>query len=153
MAGTSAQVRAKAHSWLGYGEANGKAQKYIIRPWNRWVHRSVNCKTTPWCQIFMSSLLHQCSVSTSASAGCYQAMKWYKARKRWKSRGVKPSAAWQVFYDFKGKGKPTHTGIVYSISGSYITCIEGNKSNTTGKRKIRYDSKSILGFGIPKYSK
>ena len=154
MAGTSAQARAKIKSWLGYSESNGKADKYIVKPWGRWTgNTKASSKKNPWCQITVSQCLHSVKVSTSASAGCSQAQKWYKSRKRLKKRGVKPSPGWQVFYDFKGKGKPTHTGLVYSVSGKYMTVIEGNNKNAVRARKILYTSKSVLSFGVPPYKK
>lgn len=154
MAGTSAQARAKIKSWLGYSESNGKADKYIVKPWGKWTgNTKASSKKNPWCQITVSECLHSVKVSTSASAGCTQAQKWYKSRKRLKSRGVKPSPGWQVFYDFKGKGKPTHTGLVYSVNGKYMTVIEGNNKNAVRARKILYSSKSVLSFGVPPYKK
>ena len=153
MAGTSAQARAKIKSWLGYSESNGKADKYIVKPWDRWTGCKATAKKNHWCQITVSECLHSVKVSTCASAGCYQAQKWYSSRKRLKKRGVKPSPGWQVFYDFKGNGKPTHTGLVYSVSGKYMTVIEGNNKNAVRARKILYTSKSVLSFGVPPYKK
>lgn len=154
MAGTSAQARAKIKSWLGYSEANGKADKYIVKPWGKWTgNRKASSKKNPWCQITVSECLHSVKVSTSASAGCTQAQKWYKSRKRLKARGVKPSPGWQVFYNFKGGKNPTHTGLVYSVSGKYMTVIEGNNKNAVRTRKILYTSKSVLSFGVPPYKK
>lgn len=154
MSGTAAQARAKIKSWLGYSESNGKADKYIVKPWGKWTgNTKASSKKNPWCQITVSECLHSVKVSTSSSAGCYQAQKWYKSRKRLKARGVKPSPGWQVFYDFKGNGKPTHTGLVYSVSGKYMTVIEGNNKNAVRARKILYASKSVLSFGVPPYKK
>ena len=152
---TAAQARDKFKSWNGYSESNGKAQKYIVQPWNKKTGRSVNCKTTPWCAITTASCLIQVGVTKlSTSAGCTQQMDWYKSKKRWKNRGVKPQVGWLVFYDFKGKGKPTHTGMITSVNykkKGYIYVIEGNKNNKVGYRHISYTSKNILGFGLPYY--
>lgn len=156
MAGTAAQACAKMKKWLDLkcSESNGKADKYIVKPWGRWTgNTKVSAKNNPWCQITCSQALHSTGTKTSASAGCYQAQKWYKARKRLKKRGVKPARGWQVFYNFKGGTKPTHTGLIYSISGKYITVIEGNSRNAVRARKIAYNSKSILSFGVPPYKK
>lgn len=153
MAGTAAQARAKIKSWLGYSEANGKADKYIVKPWDRWTGCKATAKKNPWCQITVSECLHSVKVSTSSSAGCRQAQKWYSSRKRLKKRGVKPSPGWQVFYNFKGGTNPTHTGLVYSVSGKYMTVIEGNNKNAVRARKILYSSKYVLSFGVPPYKK
>ena len=146
----------KARSFLGDSESNGKAQKDIMRPYNKLTGRSLNVKTCPWCQIFIVSCEYQ-SKSVKAgyckSSGCLQALNFYKKKKRYKKRGVTPSYAAQVFYDFKGKGKPTHTGLIVKINKSKktITVIEGNKSNKVAYRTISWNSKYILGYGLPYY--
>ena len=146
----------KAKSFLGASESNGKAQALVMRPYNKLTGRSLNVKTCPWCQIFIVSCEYQ-SKSVKAgyckSSGCLQALNWYKKKKRFKKRGVTPSIAWQVFYDFKGKGKPTHTGLIVKVNKSKktITVIEGNKSNKVAYRTISISSKYILGYGLPYY--
>lgn len=153
---TASQAKTKFKSWNGYSESNGKAQKYIVQPWNKKTGMRKNCKTTPWCAIATASCLLQIGVKKlNTSAGCLQQMRWYKAKKRWKNRGVVPKIGWLVFYDFKGKGNPTHTGMITSVNykkKGYIYVIEGNKSNKVGYRHISYNSKYILGYGLPYYS-
>lgn len=155
---SSASVAAAAKkfkSWNGYSESNGKAQTYIMKPYNKLTGRKLNVKTTPWCQIAVVSCFYQCKTvkKYSTTSGCTQQLKWYKSRKRFKKRGTKPSVGWQVMYNFKDSSttKSTHTGLVISVSGSYCTVIEGNKSNKVGTRKIKWNSKSIVGFGVPYY--
>lgn len=152
---TAAKARSKFKSWNGYSESNGKAQKYIVDPWNKYMGMKVNCKKTAWCAIATASCLHQVGVKKlSMSAGCTTQMKWYKSKKRWRSRGAVPKVGDLVFYDFKGEGKATHTGMVTSVNykkKGYIYVIEGNKSNKVGYRHISYTSKYILGFGVPYY--
>lgn len=153
----SALARAKIKSWNGYSETNGKAQAYIMRPYNKQTGRSLSVKTTPWCQITVVEALVQsggvASSNVYKTSGCKQAVAWYKKKKRWKSKGSKPSAGYQVFYDFKGKGNPTHTGLVYKVSGSYMTVYEGNKGKPgkVGPRKIKWSSKYVYGYGVPLY--
>ena len=153
---TASKARAKFKSWEGYSESNGKAQKYIVDPWNKYMGMNVNCKKKAWCAIATASCLKQVGVKKmSMSAGCTTQMKWYKSHKRFKARGVTPQTGWLVFYDFDGKGKSTHTGMVTSVNykkKGYMFVIEGNKSNKVGYRHISYNSKSILGFGVPYYS-
>ncbi len=154
--GTVQEARALFKSWNGYSESNGKAQKYIMRPYNKISGRSLNVKTTPWCQISVVSCLYQAGVKKLyITAGCTQAMKWYKKKGRFKKRGTMPQVGWQVFYNFKDSStsKSTHTGIVTSVNKKtgYIYVIEGNKSNKVGYRRIKYNSKNIVGFGLPYY--
>lgn len=152
---TAAKARSKFKSWNGYSESNGKAQKYIVDPWNKYMGMKVNCKKTAWCAIATASCLRQVGVTKlSMSAGCTTQMKWYKSKKRWRNRGAVPKVGDLVFYDFKGKGTATHTGMVTSVNykkKGYIYVIEGNKSNKVGYRHISYTSKYILGFGVPYY--
>lgn len=155
MNGSAEDARKLFKSWNGYSESNGKAQKYIIKPYNKISKRNLNCKTTPWCQIAVVSCLYQAGVKKYyITSGCLQALNWYKNKKRFKKRGVKPQVAWQVFYDFKGNGKPTHTGLITSVNykkKGYIYVIEGNKGNKVAYRHISYNSKYILGYGVPFY--
>lgn len=154
---TASQARTKFKSWNGYSESNGKAQKYIVSPWNKKVGRKVNCKTTPWCAISTASDLLQVGVKAlSTSAGCTQQMKWYKSKKRFRKRGAVPKVGDLVFYNFKNSSTliSTHTGMVTSVNykkKGYIYVIEGNKGNKVGYRHIAYNSKSIVGFGVPCY--
>lgn len=152
--GTAKEAVAKFKSWNGYSESNGKAQKYIMKPYNKISGRSLNVKTTPWCQIAVVSCLYQAGVKKYyITAGCKQAMNWYKNKKKWKAKSTKPQIGWQVFYDFKGKGNPTHTGIVTAVSGNTVTVYEGNKSNKVGARKFNYKTyKYLLGWGVPYYT-
>ena len=153
---TAEKARLKFKSWNGYSESNGKAQKYIVDPWNKYMGMKVNCKKTAWCAITTASCLKQVGVKKlSMSAGCTTQMKWYKAKKRWKNRGIKPQVGWLVFYDFKGNGTATHTGMVTSVDykkKGYMYVIEGNKGNQVAYRHISYSSKSILGYGLPYYN-
>lgn len=154
--GTVQEARALFKSWNGYSESNGKAQKYIMRPYNKISGRSLNVKTTPWCQISVVSCLYQAGVKKLyITSGCTQAMNWYKKKGRFKKRGTTPQVGWQVFYNFKDSStsKSTHTGIVTSVNKKtgYMYVIEGNKSNKVGYRHIKYNSKNIVGFGLPYY--
>lgn len=88
---TASQARAKFKSWNGLKEGPA-VDKAIIKPWAKKTGRKgAKSKTLPWCAIACSSCLLQVKISKQClSAGCTQQMKWYKARKRWKKKGVKP---------------------------------------------------------------
>ena len=45
-----------------------------------------------------------------------------------------------------------HTGIVVGVSGSTITCVEGNASNMVKKTSYNLSNSYVAGFGHPKYT-
>ena len=153
--GTVSEAVALFKSWKGLNETtkHAQTQKKIINPYNKISGRKLDCKTTPWCQIAVVSCLYQAGLKKYyVTAGCKQAVSWYKNKKRWKSKSTKPQVGWQIFYDFKGKGNPTHTGLVIAVSGNTVTVEEGNKSNAVGPRKFNYKTyKYIYGYGQPYY--
>ena len=146
----------KAKSWNGLKEG-APVDKAIMAAWNKAVHRNAKSKTTPWCEITISSDFIQTKCikgSYYCGAGCTQAMKWYKNKRRFKKRGTKVKVSWQVFYNFKNPKsttRSTHTGIVVATNGKYIIVQEGNHKNKCARRTILYNSKYIVGFDIPCY--
>lgn len=80
-------------------------------------------------------------------ASCTMWAKYYAEQAR---LFTKPKVGDQFF--LRGSdGKPCHTGIVESVSGSTFTTIEGNASNMV-KRVNRKLDNTVYGFGRPKYS-
>ena len=159
MSGGATLAANKIQSWNGYSETNGKAQKYIMKPYNKLTGRNLNVKTTAWCQITVVSDFYQTKSVTrySTTAGCTQDMKWYKNKRRFKKRGTKPKLGWKVFYNFKNPKsttRSTHTGLVIGHKGTTkIIVKEGNAGNPgeVKSRVIAYNSKYIVGFGVPYY--
>lgn len=146
---TSATVIKKAKSLYGCKESNGTAQAKVIRPWNKWTGRSINCKTTKWCQTYCGSVIGaQCKVPYTKTNGCKQAAAYYKKIKRWKSKTTKPSVGDQIFVK-----KYNHTGIVTKVTAYYVTYISGNLSNAVRYSTIKWKNNSkIDGYGRPRYS-
>lgn len=160
MAGTANDARLKAKSWVGDSEANGKAQRDIMNPYNKLVGRHLSVKTTAWCMIMCIMALILSGVPKSKvykSAGCTQQLKWYKKKKRFKARGVKPKVGWIVFYNFKNSKTTisTHAELITSVEykkKGYMYAVGGNvKGGKVAYRHINFKSKYIVGFGIPYY--
>lgn len=69
-----------------------------------------------------------------------------------------PSIADAVLYDWDdsgagdNQGNPEHVGLVYSISGSTMQIIEGNKNNTVGIRTLQVNGRYIRGYVTPKFT-
>ena len=63
-----------------------------------------------------------------------------------------------IMYDWGDSGKgdctgwPDHVGLVVDTDGVTMTIVEGNKSEKVGTRKLKYNSKNIRGFIVPKYA-
>lgn len=159
-AGTAEAARLEAKKHIGESEANGLAQKNIMAPYNKLTGRHLNVKTTAWCMIFVVMVLILSGVQKAKvykSSGCTQQLRWYKKKKRFKKRGVKPKVGWIVFYNFKNNNQniSTHAGIITSVNykkKGYIYTAEGNiKGGKVAYRHISYTSKNIVGFGIPYY--
>jgi hypothetical protein len=69
-----------------------------------------------------------------------------------------PSAGDVIFYDWQDSGvgdntgSSDHVGIVEKVSGSTITVIEGNYSDSVKRRTMQVNGKYIRGYGVPKYT-
>jgi hypothetical protein len=69
----------------------------------------------------------------------------------------KPAPGTIIFYDWddNGAGDNTgsadHVGIIEKVSGSTITVIEGNYSNSVKRRTLAVNGRYIRGYGVPKY--
>ena len=155
---TSAQARTLFKSWAGLKEGP-QVDKKIINPWSKKTGRKgIKSKSVPWCAISCASCLIQIGVKKlSTSAACTTQLKWYKSKKRFKSRGTKPAVGDLVFYNFhkkKNQNVSSHMGMVTSVEykkKGYIYVIEGNKGDKVAYRHISYSSASIVGFGKPYY--
>ena len=103
-------------------------------------------------QLTIPKLFKQCGLSNlfyggNKTAYCPTAMSWFKQKGQWVTKNYKPGDV--IFFEFNNAGRANHVGIVESVSGSKVTCIEGNYSNKVS-RVVR--TKDILGAGRPAYS-
>lgn len=108
-----------------------------------------------WCDMFVDwCFLQLCGSKEKAEdmicqiglygAGCEWSAKYYKQQGRFFTSDPKPGD--QIFFN-----DYAHTGIVEKIVGYVITTIEGNTSNMVARRTYSVGSKSIDGYGRPKY--
>ena len=160
MSADSTTARKKMQSWRGYSEKNGKAQKYIVDPWNKKTGRKVNCKFVAWCAITIASLLMQIGVKVlSMSASVKTQVAYYKKKKHWLEVGKRPAAGYIIFVDTKkgGKGPATHEGLVTLTradgTGVYYS---GNCKNSTLPMSFNWKTgksgkSGVKGYGIPFY--
>ena len=154
----------QAKSWIGCKESNGSHKK-IIDTYNafRPLARGYKVKyTDSWCATFVSA----CAIKTGFTSiiptecGCNQMIALFKQLGEWvENDAYIPDAGDIIFYDWDDNGHgdcvggSEHVGIVEYVSNGYITIIEGNISDSVGRRKIPVNGKFIRGFGVPKYPK
>ena len=161
---TANDVVKQAVAWLGYSEANGKFKKIIdIYNAHKPLPRSYAVKySDEWCATFVSAV----AIKTGATniipveCSCNYMIAGFKSLGRWiENDAYTPKAGDVIFYDWQdsGNGDNTgssdHVGIVESVSGGYITVIEGNKNEVVARRVIKINGKFIRGFGVPDYKK
>ena len=112
-----------------------------------------------WCDVFVDWLFYKCfgdplgrnmicQPTGSAGAGCLYSAQYYKSAGRWYS--VSPQPGDQIFFTYS-PGEYSHTGIVETVNGITITTIEGNTSDSVGRRTYQTNSPTIAGYGRPKW--
>lgn len=113
-----------------------------------------------WCDMFVDwCFLQLCGSREVAEemtcqtglygAGCDWSAKYYKDQGRFfvSNNTFRPQPGDQIFFrDY------SHTGIVEKITGNVITTIEGNTSNQVARRTYAVGSRSIDGYGRPKFA-
>lgn len=123
-----------------------------------------------WCDVFVDWCFVQAygksaalaitfqpkNAKNNCGAGCKYSMQYYQQKGQLYSI---PQPGDQIF--FRGSdGTPSHTGLVYKVSGSTVYTIEGNTSSTSGvvsnggsvcKKSYKITNSRIAGYGRPVY--
>lgn len=163
-------VCAQARAWLGRQESDN-SHREIIDLYNKYRRPGDYFMTyvDPWCAAFSSACGMAVSVAAGlpckpyelipASAACDPKIVQYKAMGRWmEDDNYLPSPGDEVFYDWDDSGygdnmgSSDHVGIVVSVSGSSITVVEGNKSDSVSYRVLQRNGRYIRGYGLPDYA-
>jgi hypothetical protein len=55
-----------------------------------------------------------------------------------------------VFFSYS-PGEYSHTGIIVDVNGNTITTVEGNTSDSVGRRTYETSNRSIAGYGTPNW--
>lgn len=105
-----------------------------------------------WCCVFVWWVFNKCELSHlfyggEKTAYCPTAVNWFKSNGKWVTKGYMPGDV--IFFDYNGDGSADHVGIVESVNGNNVTCIEGNCFHSVSRidRNIH-----IMGAGRPAYS-
>ena len=112
-----------------------------------------------WCDVFVDYLFVYCFGQTvgremicqptnSAGAGCLYSAQYYKNAGQWVANSPQPGD--QIFFTYS-PGEYSHTGIVEQVNGDTVTTIEGNTSDSVGRRNYNIGSSTIAGYGRPKW--
>ena len=112
-----------------------------------------------WCDIFVDwcfaktfgeekgrEMLYQ--PKQSAGAGCLYSAGYYKQNNAF--HRTNPRLGDQIFFSYS-PGEYSHTGIVVDVNGNTITTVEGNTSDSVGRRTYETSNRSIAGYGTPNW--
>ena len=112
-----------------------------------------------WCDVFVDwlfvtifgpelgrQMLYQ--PTESAGAGCLYSAGYYKAANKFHRTDPRPGD--QIFFSYAA-GEYSHTGIVVDVNGRTITTVEGNTSDSVGRRTYETTNYSIAGYGTPNW--
>lgn len=112
-----------------------------------------------WCDVFVDwlfvttfgeelgrKMLYQ--PEKSAGAGCLYSAGYYKQANAF--HRTNPRIGDQIFFSYS-PGEYSHTGIVVEVNGNTITTVEGNTSDSVGRRIYETSNRSIAGYGTPNW--
>lgn len=162
MAKLASSAIGQARAWVGRNEASG-SHREIIDTYNahKPLARGYAVKhTDAWCAIFISAVAIKCGLTSiiPTECGCGQMIALLKALGEWiENENRTPNAGDIIFYDWDDNGTgdntgwPDHVGIVEKVRDNTITVIEGNISNSVGRRTLAVNGRYIRGYGVPKY--
>ena len=142
------QVVSLAYDQVGYREGPNNYNKYAEDPD---VCKAIgwNVQNQPWCAVFCcwlfinsfsngEEMMYGCSAGCAVQAGYYQSNNAFF---------YTPEKGDQIF--FYADGGINHTGIVVDISGSTITTVEGNYSDSVCQNTYFTGDSRIAGYGRP----
>lgn len=162
MAKYASKVVERAKAWVGLKEADGSYRE-ILDVYNSQKKLPRGYKMTtkdPWCATFVSAVAIKLGYTDIIPPEC-SCTKMIELLKKLgafdEADNRKPNPGDILFYDWEdsgsgdNRGGSDHVGIVEKVTGSKITVIEGNYSNSVKRRTLAINGKYIRGYGVPKY--
>lgn len=144
---------ALAYDQVGYKEGANNWNKYAADPRMKELY-GWDVQNQPWCAIYVNWLFIDdfgfadgTSMTYGGSPACSLSAQLYKNHNAW---SMNPRKGDQVF--FYVNGGINHTGVVVDVSGSTITTIEGNTSDSVAVRTYYSGDSTIAGYGVPNWS-
>lgn len=162
MSCTRNEIVKQAQEWVGLKESDGSFKK-IIDIYNTISPLPVGYKlkyTDAWCAGTVSAAAQVCDATDIIPTECSCPRMITKAQNMgiWvEDDAHKPQSGDIILYDWDdsgsgdNRGGSDHVGIVEKISGTTITVIEGNYSNSVKRRNLQVNGKYIRGYIVPKY--
>lgn len=148
--------------WIGFSEANGKFRQIIdlynsVRPLPRGYAVQYNDE---WCDTTVSAAAIAAGMVDliGRECGCEQHINIFKSLGIWNEDGtITPQPGYIILYNWDKATQPNdgysdHIGVVESVSGGQITCIEGNNGEAVARRVLSVGNGYIRGYAAPKYS-
>ena len=153
-----------AQSYIGCKESDGSHRKIIdLYNSHKPLARGYAVKyTDAWCSTFASAVAIAAGMTDiiPTECGCGKHIELFKKLGRWQENDAYvPKPGDYIFYDWQDSGvgdctgSADHVGIVEKVSGTSITVIEGNYSDSVKRRTISVNGRYIRGFGLPDYAK
>ncbi len=142
----------QARSWLGCKESNGSHKK-IIDVYNKYgpKYGKIGYRT-PWCAAFVSAVAIKTGNTSVIPVDCYCPRMLNNFSKKTNNKSYTPRDGDVVFYDWNRNKVPDHVGMVESVSGSSVTAIEGNNSDSVKRRTFKKGYSLLLSYGLPQYA-
>ena len=151
-----------AASFIGCKEADGSHRQIIdIYNSHKPLARGYAVKyTDAWCATFVSAMAIKCGLTDiiPTECGCGQMIQLFQKLGAWQENDAyTPQPGDVIFYDWDDSGAgdntgwPDHVGIVESVNGSSMKVIEGNMSDSVGRRTMQVNGRYIRGYGLPKF--
>ena len=149
--GGRAGVVNQARSWVGCRESNGSHKK-IIDVYNNYGPKYGKIGYgTSWCAAFVSAVAIKTYNTSIIPIDCYCPRMMKNFPNRTGNKSFTPQGGDVIFYDWNANNVPDHVGIIESVSGSNVTAIEGNYSDSVKRRTFKKGYSLILSYCIPNY--
>ena len=87
-----------------------------------------------------------CQPDNSAGAGCSFSAGYYRNKGQFHINNPQPGD--QIFFG-TGANNVWHTGIVVSVGNNHVYTVEGNTTDSVGRRSYALNDTSIYGYGRP----
>lgn len=161
---TAEDILTTARGWLGSSEADG-GHRAIVDLYNSHEPLAQGYMVSyidSWCAVFVSA----CYIKAGATAliggtecGVERFIEIFKKAGIWEEDGtITPQPGDIICYNWDDGTQPNggfadHIGIVETVTGDYLTAIEGNYNDRVGRRTIPIGWGYIRGYARPKYGK